>query len=61
MAKLIKYSSFKALKLDAALSETNLVDSAERHLAFERFVTLLQSELSKKQLDNANTPTKKHG
>jgi hypothetical protein len=59
MARLTKYSTFKALKLDAASRETNLMDSSERQLAFEKFIDLLQIELSKKRSDNSNNSTKK--
>jgi hypothetical protein len=59
MARLKKYSNFKALKLDTASGETNLIDSDERHLAFEKFINILQTELGKKQSDNANKLTKK--
>ena len=59
MARLTKYSSFKSLKLDAASREANLMDPGERHLAFEKFINLLQTELGKKRDDNANKSAKK--
>jgi hypothetical protein len=59
MARLTKYSSFKALKLDAASSEANSMDAGGRYLAFEKFINLLRTELNKKQGDNSNKPIKK--
>ena len=59
MARLTKYNSFKALKLDAAPGEGDLMDSSERHLAFEKFINLLQTELNKKRGDNSDKSTKK--
>lgn len=59
MARLTKYSSFKSLKFDATSCEANLTDSGERHLAFEKFINLLQTEQGKKRGDNANKSTKK--
>jgi len=59
MARLTKYSNFKALKLDAASNEANFIDSNGRHLAFEKFISLLQTELSKKQSNQSNKFIKK--
>jgi len=58
MARLTKYSSFKALKLDVPSREANLTDSNERHLAFEKFINLLQAELGKRRGDNSDNSAK---
>lgn len=56
---LIKYSSFEALKHDAKSVDTNSADSVERHLAFEKFIILLDKEKDKKQSANPDKSTKK--
>ncbi len=60
MARLTKYDSFEALKLDSASNEPSLMDSDERHLAFEKFITLLQKQITREEQDNnSDKPGKK--
>ena len=59
MGTLTKYDSFEALKADTASATENLAKSNERHKAFEKFINLLQAQVSKSQPSNANKNFKK--
>ncbi len=59
MATLTKYDSFEALKANTGSAQENLAESNERHKAFERFINLLQAQVSKNKPSNANNNSKK--
>ncbi|MFN0118590.1 MAG: hypothetical protein ACKVQC_09910 [Elusimicrobiota bacterium] len=55
MAKLTKYNSFQALKLDVKSSETDPVLTEQRHVEMEAFLELLrQAKVSKKKSNKAH-------
>jgi hypothetical protein len=59
MATLTKYDSFEALKANTGSGTGNLTESDERHRAFEKFINLLQAQVSKSQPPNTNKNSKK--
>jgi len=59
MATLTKYDSFEALKANTGSGTENLAESNERHRAFEKFISLLQAQVSKSKSFNANNNSKK--
>ena len=61
MATLTKYDSFEALKADNGSGAENLAQSNERHLAFEKFITILRAQVKKSHLPKANGSPKKRG
>jgi hypothetical protein len=59
MATLTKYDSFEALKANTGSGIENLAESDERHRTFEKFINLLQAQVSKSKPSNAIKNSKK--
>ena len=55
MKKVTRYENFQSLKLDSKSSETNSAESEERHVALEKFLTVLKSELVAKKKPEHST------